>query len=405
MAALLQVGPGHNSPLAFSADVGDLILLEGPNGSGKSSLLRAIAGLPAPGLDSRITILVAEKLVGTGHTPQQVQLALQDPRDNLVGLTVAGEFRLRNRPLPPNLAGLADRDVATLSSGETRQVSLAVAWPKQKGTLLLLDEPCEGLGESGRKELLELVTQSRRTGAVVAVDHSGILAQEAGPVTRVVRLGQDPEPKDTLLPKIEGGPVLESPPTKARRTTSLSAGAKATSLVLPALSLGPGLHCLTGENGIGKSTLLLHLAGLLEGAVPMAEKSVRIMAAPPSPGENVRLLLPRARDLLTHPTVEMELKGIDADVALAFVATGLHNRHPLTLSGGEAQRVALAKALGRKSPVYLLDEPEAYLDAAGWQALLDTLRQRLLDGACILVATHDRRLQGLAHTTLALEAP
>jgi ABC-type transport system involved in cytochrome bd biosynthesis fused ATPase/permease subunit len=85
-----------------------------------------------------------------------------------------------------------------------------------------------------------------------------------------------------------------------------------------------------------------------------------------------------------------------------LVPAALRERHPLTLSGGQAQRLALAKALGREARCYLLDEPEAHLDAPGRAHLVEAIAQRVKHGACVLAATHDETLASLAQTEVRL---
>ncbi len=379
--------PSPSGPLDLRIARGEVVLLEGPNGSGKSSLLRALAGLPAPLAPERATVdgadprrLDARRLRAVAH------LAAQDPRDGLVGLTVTSEFRLRDAPVPVAMAAVRHRDVATLSSGEARRVGLAVA-TAQSAPLLLLDEPAEGLDCEGREWLLRLVEAARSKGAVVAADHSGLLA---GLASRRVALG----PTDGAA-QPAWGPVPAAGVHVSSESTEMARGPRR--ITLPGVSLGPGFHAVTGPNGSGKSTLLLHLAGLL-GPGPLVD------GRPPTPGRDARLLLPRARDLFTAPTVAAELRGTDSAVHSAFVPPGLDGRHPLTLSGGEAQRVALAKCLGRPAPVYLLDEPEAHFDRAGRAALLANLASLRKAGACIVAATHDSDLIGAADSRTALEA-
>ena len=189
--------PTAAGPVDLFLHVGDVVHVAGPNGSGKTSLLRALAGLPS-------AVMPASCLVA-GHDPARlpaaeltrlVHLAPQDARDGLVGLTVAGEFRLRGLTTPADLASLLDRDVATLSSGESRRVALAVAAyasarssadsgagpgtgagagpgaGKGAGGLLLLDEPAEGLDAAGRQNLAGLVRRHAQHGAVVVTDHA-----------------------------------------------------------------------------------------------------------------------------------------------------------------------------------------------------------------------------------------
>lgn len=381
--------PAPAGPLDLDVHQGDVVLLEGPNGSGKTSLLRSLAGLPAP--------LRAASVEVAGHDPRglparslaaTVGVALQDPRESLVGLTVRSEFRLRGLQVPADVAAWADRDVATLSSGEARRVSLAAA--RERGArLLLLDEPTEGLDAGGRQRLLALVEEARRHGAVVVADHDGLLAPSA---TRRVSLGARAPTAPADVPAAGPDVVLRAPACDVRLGS--------TRLRLPAVALPAGLHALAGPNGCGKSTLLLRLAGLRHA------QDVQLLGARPEPGRDSRMLLPHAADLFTQATVGDELGGATSDGRL--VAPALLSRHPLSLSAGEAERVALAKTLGRPSPparLYLLDEPEAHLDAAGRSILLDLIADRVGQGAVVVMATHDEGLLALAHSVVRMGSP
>ena len=384
---LVEGFPGLAEPLRVAH--GEVVLLRGPNGSGKTSLLRSLAGLPAPLAPARVLV--------DGHDPATLPatrlrdaaaLSPQDARDALVGLTLAGEARLRGRALPDALRGLAAREAATLSSGEARRAALALAAGRAR--VLLLDEPAEGLDAEGRARLHDAVRAAAREGCVVAADHGDALA---GLATRVVHLGAaGPGAAERLppIPRRDGPLLLEADPAEVAREGRV--------LRLPPVGLGPGHHVVAGPNGAGKSTLLLHLAGLL------GRGRVRVEGRPPRPGATVRVAPPHARDALTRDRVRDELSGCDEGLAAALVPPRLLDRHPLGLSGGEAQRVLLAKVLGRPAPVYLLDEPEAHLDADGRRALRDALARRVEEGACVVTATHDAAFLALAHARLEVPA-
>ena len=68
---------------------------------------------------------------------------------------------------------------------------------------------------------------------------------------------------------------------------------------------------------------------------------------------------------------------------------GLADRHPLDLSVGQRERVALAAILVADPGVILLDEPTRGMDPEGAAALAALLRRRAAEGAAVLVATHD----------------
>lgn len=331
-------GPGIDINIVF----GDIIVLRGPNGSGKTSLLRALAGLPSA-------------LPFRADVSARAALSPQDARDALVGLTVAGEFRLRRASVPPALAHLRDRPSAQLSSGEGREVALATTGG---ATLLLLDEPSEGLDARAKEALRDAVR--RHEGAVVIADHAALFDDLA---TRIVELGSTRREPLPPMPRAEGAALVDAPARTLR------------GIALPALRLGPGFHVVRGPNGSGKSTLLRALAEEVAGA---------------------RLLLPHARDHLTRERVADEC-GTDP-----LVPDALRERHPLALSGGEAQRVAIAKVLGKDASCYLLDEPEAHLDAEGRVLLVEAIAQRVKRDACVLAATHDEALAALAQAQVRL---
>jgi sulfonate transport system ATP-binding protein len=154
------------------------------------------------------------------------------------------------------------------------------------------------------------------------------------------------------------------------------------------LQIRPGeFVALLGHSGSGKSTLLRVLAGLDREATGQVRTPEPIAVAFQQPR-----LLPWKP---VWRNVALGLRGADArqraDQALTEV--GLDQHHdawPLTLSGGEAQRVSLARALVREPKLLLLDEPFGALDALTRltaQSLVERLWVR--HRPAVLLVTHD----------------
>jgi sulfonate transport system ATP-binding protein len=154
------------------------------------------------------------------------------------------------------------------------------------------------------------------------------------------------------------------------------------------LDIAPGeFVALLGRSGSGKSTLLRILAGLdrevqgtfdVPGTVSVAFQQPRLL-----PWRKV------------WRNVSLGLRNVDgravAEKALAEVRLTDHvDAWPLTLSGGEAQRVSLARALVREPDVLLLDEPFGALDALTRLAMHHLVEQLWRDHQpAVLLVTHD----------------
>ncbi|WP_375452765.1 ATP-binding cassette domain-containing protein [uncultured Devosia sp.] len=141
------------------------------------------------------------------------------------------------------------------------------------------------------------------------------------------------------------------------------------------LAAEPGqITAISGASGSGKSTLLDQLAGFLLPASGTLDLDGRDLLPLPPERRPVSLLL-QSETLFDHLSAARNIAlGLPADtprsdrdqkVAQALIEVGLPDIGPqraATLSGGQAQRVALARTLLRDRPVLLLDEPFSALD-------------------------------------------
>ena len=172
------------------------------------------------------------------------------------------------------------------------------------------------------------------------------------------------------------------------------------------------LTCLTGENGIGKSTLLKTLTGFLPklgGELLLDGREVGTFSQREL-ARQVSIVLTQKPDV-QNLTVE-EVIGLgrspytgffgrfhDADrtvIADALASVGiepLRNRMIQTLSDGERQKGMIAKALAQQTPVILLDEPTAFLDFPSKAETFRLLQRMAHDrDKLILLSTHDLEL-------------
>lgn len=168
------------------------------------------------------------------------------------------------------------------------------------------------------------------------------------------------------------------------------------------------LIALTGPSGAGKSTLL-HIIGGLDkpttGSVifndidiyNMKETELNVYR-----GKNMGFVFQfhyllddfTALENIMMPMLIHNVSKSDAEKRAEDLIknVGLYDRrnhYPSELSGGEQQRIAVARALSNKPEIILADEPTGNLDKANSLAVLDILKQQSANGVCVIIVTHD----------------
>jgi rhamnose transport system ATP-binding protein len=391
--------------------VGEVHAVVGENGAGKSTLLRAIAGVVRPHAGHIV------RSAGVAWVPQETLLPpdltaadwiflgdeLCGPLGWLRRAAMYGAARETLDGLGANVA--ADAHLGTLTAPQRKQVQLARAL-RGRPDVLLLDEPTAVLGAAETGQLFRAVRdlQARGTGVLYVSHRLDEVLVIADRVT-VFRDGRcvstDPVGAvDTsmLVHRMVGRDLAAQAPTdRAIGAPLLQVADLATAHVRGfSLTVRRGeIVGLAGLVGAGRSEVLEAIAGLQRVAAGQVKCAAPPALVPEDRGRNGLVPTMTVRENVFLPAERTWLRPRTERLVLARWIDRLHIRMRSTeaaidsLSGGNQQKLLLARALRHQPHLLLLDEPTAGVDVGAKAEIHELIRQLAAGGAGILLASSD----------------
>ena len=181
------------------------------------------------------------------------------------------------------------------------------------------------------------------------------------------------------------------------------------------------VYAVTGPSGSGKTALLSILAGLdtpTEGEVYIYNEKLSALDLDQYRREQVSMIFQAFHlfptlNVMENVSFPMELNGIERDEArtrsrVFLNSVGItdekHKRFPTNLSGGEQQRVAIARTMASGARILLADEPTGNLDKENGQKIVDILKVLAHEnGYCVIIVTHDLEIARQADQVWKME--
>lgn len=239
---------------------------------------------------------------------------------------------------------------------------------------------------------------------------AGILAPGLSKSSPIVprTLGDRPDARNT----VDERPIIVDVAGAAYSYGTGQAGIEGINLTVRAGEI----LAVVGQNGAGKTTFTKLLNGLIKpsaGVVRIAGLDTRTTPVSVLASHAATLFQNPDRQLCRNTVVEeisfgLELQGAPADAARErarrVAATfGLpENASPFNLSRGQRQMVALASVVALEPELIILDEPTSGLDYRECMTVMETVRQRALDGGAVVMVCHDMEVVSDFADTLAV---
>jgi peptide/nickel transport system ATP-binding protein len=430
----------------FEVAAGEILAILGETGSGKSLIGSAIMGLLPEGVRAEGTIALAgsskpfsDQAALRAHWSRDLFLLPQEPFNALAPLLpvleqVAEQTGLIGRRRTSRaVSAMAEMQLSSehfakrpfeLSGGMAQRVMAAIA-SVTKASILIADEPTKGLDADHRAAVADVFRLLRDEGrAIVLITHDIAFVRLLADRVAFLHEGRFVETGDTdavlSAPQSDYARlyVASDPASWQRRAYAPSSTAKvigAEDLRIGfngrVLADGMTFHChanqisaLLGSSGIGKTTLGRTLLGLVPPVAGAVRRYFSAEAASARPLQKLhqdptRVFSPwqslgrSMRDIARLPGGGDGVARVPALMQRFALKPDLLDRRPDQISGGEAQRLALARVLALRPQFLIADEPTSRLDPPVQAEVIRHLRATAdEDGLAVLLITHDRTL-------------
>lgn len=413
---------------------GECVLLTGGSGSGKSTLIRAMNGLIPNFYDGDISgqlYLDGEDLSSIPEAAlyQKIATVYQNPRSqfftNKIGSELvfsAENFSLERAKIERwlkhtleqfHLEGREHDKLDFLSSGEKQRVACASASLMQP-EVILLDEPSANLDAKAAHMLAQAIAYWKQQGmTVIVAEHrsaylDGLVDRqvhlENGRITQVIADSFYQVPASNTF---MGDQISKLSDVRSKHVSSeenwlfsprSSLFSRASKQAKTHRIVKSSIVAVVGENGAGKSSLFRQLCGLDKGAVQLADlhgvlkgKELRRRCFFVDQEVNRQLLCDSVLE-----EVMLNMSSDDESQAMSILNEldlgHLREAHPLAISGGQKQRLALATAVAANREFTVLDEPTSGLDSANVVRVSKQIAKLRENGSTVIIISHDPEL-------------
>jgi peptide/nickel transport system ATP-binding protein len=417
--------------LSFTVDKGEVLALVGESGAGKSLTMQAVIGLLPP--EAKVSGSIRFDGRELAGAPQSRYADLRGRRLGFVpqdALSVLSPVHAAKDVL--DRVGIPDADRRARAyphefSGGMRQRAVIAMSIVNNPQLIVADEPTTALDPRIQAQILDLLTGLRDDSAVVLVTHDQDAVATYADRTLTLHEGRvaDSARAESIRQRTGPPTTADRPLLAVRNLTVRYRGRDEPAVDDVSFDIQHGeTVALIGESGCGKSSTASAVLRLrrpdagevrLDGTIVDDSTIHRLRPAmQPVFQDPYGSLSPRLRirDAIAEPLkvqgrwnpqtgpgrVAELMDQVQLDQSLA-------DRRPRELSGGQCQRVGIARALASDPRLIVLDEPVSSLDAkvrAGVINLLTELQHEL--GLGYLFISHDHRLvDSIAHRTLVMD--
>jgi len=439
--------------LSLHIEPGQWVLISGSSGCGKTTLVRAITGIIPHAIGANIAGQIKINGIDPVITPlaelaQNIGFVFQNPGSQLFHLQVEDEISFGVRNLGYTESEVNERanwameavgitklkhcNPSELSGGQKQCIAIASVLA-MRPQVIVLDEPTASLDMANTYKVMETIKILRDQYGITIIVVEHRLSSFIQNVDRVLIMDSgniiiDDKPDEIFSNKqvcsefgirrpaelpmtpwrglihIVGSEISTSN-TDSEPLISLeqiTAGWNGKDIIKEiSFSIYPSdFLALVGENGVGKSTLAMVIAGLLK---PRSGKVRFLGTRHPKPGLDVAILFQNSADQLFTDTVGDEIsfgphnygcfnEEYHFETLVNADLIGIEKRSPMSLSIGQQQRTALAASLSLQPRLIILDEPTLGQDWKHLRKLMDFLIKLNRKGSAVLLITHDYRI-------------